>query len=145
MSKQPVIVTDRQKTREPNDMTTVLVVEDEPNVRKLVTVNLSSRGYTVLEATDAPQALDVLRTAAPDLMILDIKLPEITGWDLLSQIAADPNKAVQFPVLVMTASIMEAQVDRIRYPNVVDVLLKPFSATRLMTAIERALHSPMIW
>ena len=123
-------------------MPTVFVVEDEPNVRKLVTVNLSSRGYTVLEATNVPQALNLLRTAAPDLMILDIKLPELTGWDLLSLIAADPNGAVRFPVLVMTASIMDAQVDRVRYPNVVDVLIKPFSATRLMTAIERALHPP---
>ena len=142
MNEELVIATDRQKTREPNDMPTVFVVEDEPNVRKLVTVNLSSRGYTVLEATDVPQALNLLRTATPDLMILDIKLPEITGWDLLSQIAADSNRVMSFPVLVMTASIMEAQVDRARYPNVVDVLIKPFSATRLMTAIERALHSP---
>ena len=123
-------------------MITVLVVEDEPNVRKLVIVNLISRGYTVLEATNVPQALDQLNTATPDLMILDIKLPEMTGWDLLAQLAADPNMTGKFPVLVMTASIIEAQVDRHRYSNVVDVLIKPFSATRLMTAIERALHPP---
>ncbi|HSD85760.1 MAG TPA: response regulator [Anaerolineae bacterium] len=122
-------------------MATVLVVEDEPNVRKLVAVNLVSRGYTVLEATNVPQALEHLRTTIPDLMILDIKLPEVTGWDLLAQLAADPNLNVQFPVLVMTASIMEAQVDRDRYTRVVEVLIKPFSATRLMTAIEHALHS----
>ena len=125
---------------ERNDMITVLVVEDEPNVRKLVVVNLISRGYAVLEATNVPQALDHLNTATPDIMILDIKLPEMTGWDLLTQIAADSNIAGKFHVLVMTASIMEAQVDRDRYSNVVDVLIKPFSATRLMTAIERALH-----
>ena len=121
-------------------MITVLVVEDEPNGRKLVVVNLISRGYAVLEATNVPQALDHLNTATPDIMILDIKLPEMTGWDLLTQIAADPSITRNFPVLAMTASIMEAQVDRQRYPNVVDVLIKPFSATRLMTAIERALH-----
>ncbi len=121
-------------------MTTVLVVEDEPNVRKLVAVNLSSRGYAVLEATNVPQALEQLRRSIPDLMILDIKLPELTGWDLLTQIASDPNLIVKFPVLVMTASIMEAQVDHDQYANVVDVLIKPFSATRLMTAIEHALH-----
>ena len=88
-----------------------------------------------------PQALDQLHAATPDLMILDIKLPEVTGWDLLTQIAADPNMTVKFPVLVMTASIMDAQVDRDRYPNIVDVLIKPFSTTRLMTAIERALRT----
>ncbi len=122
-------------------MATVLVVEDEPNIRKLVTVNLISRGYTVLEATTVPQALDQLRAVMPDLMILDIKLPEMTGWDLLTQMATDPTVTMKFPVLAMTASIMEAQVDRDRYPNIVDVLIKPFSTTRLMTAIERALRT----
>ncbi len=126
-------------------MITVLVVEDEPNVRKLVVVNLISRGYSVLEATNVPQALEHLNATAPDLMILDIKLPEMTGWDLLSQLAADPNMTGKFPVLVMTASITEAQVDRDRYSNVVDVLIKPFSTTRLMTAIKRALHQPATW
>ncbi len=130
---------------ERNDLITVLVVEDESNVRKLVVVNLISRGYAVREATDVPQALEQLKTAIPDLMILDIKLPERSGWDLLTQIAADPNITGKFPVLVMTASITEAQVDRDRYANVVDVLIKPFSATRLMTAIERALHQPATW
>lgn len=121
-------------------MTTVLVVEDEPNIRKLVSVNLINRGYLVLEAANVPQALEQLRSAAPDLMILDIKLPEMTGWDLLSQLATDPNMTVRFPVLAMTASITEAQVDRDRYPNVVDILIKPFSTTRLLAAIERALR-----
>jgi CheY-like chemotaxis protein len=133
---------DRWKIMERSDMTTVLVVEDEANIRKLVTVNLMSRGYSVLEALNVSQALDQLHTITPDLMVLDIKLPESTGWELLTQLAADPNMTVKFPVLVMTASIMEAQVDRNLYPNVVDVLIKPFSATRLMTAIERALRQP---
>jgi CheY-like chemotaxis protein len=127
---------------ERNNMTTVLVVEDEPNIRKLVSVNLIGRGYLVLEATNALQALDQLRSTTPDLMILDIKLPEMTGWDLLTQITADPGLTVKLPVLVMTASIMDAQVDRDRYPNVVDVLIKPFSTTRLLTAVERALRMP---
>ena len=140
MSAQHLVASDRRKIRESDGMITVLVVEDEPNVRKLVAVNLSSRGYAVLEAANVPQALEHLHHSVPDLMILDIKLPDFTGWDLLAQLAADPDLTVNFPVLVMTASIMEAQVDRDQYANVVDVLIKPFSATRLMTAIEHALH-----
>lgn len=123
-------------------MATVLVVEDEPNIRKLVTVNLVSRGYTVQEASTVPEALYHLRVVLPDLMILDIKLPEMTGWDLLAQIKADPDLRIEFPVLAMTASILDAQIDRSRYPNIVDVLIKPFSTIRLMTAIERALRTP---
>ncbi len=140
MSNELLAQVSGEKIRESGGMTTVLVVEDEPNVRKLVAVNLSSRGYTVLEAMNVPQALEHLHDLVPDLMILDIKLPELTGWDLLTQIAADPDLTVKFPVLVMTASILEAQVDRDQYANVVDVLIKPFSASRLMTAIEHALH-----
>ncbi len=126
-------------------MITVLVVEDEPNVRKLVVVNLISRGYSVLQAANVSQALEHLNTATPDVMILDIKLPGLSGWDLLSQLAADPHMTGKLPVLVMTASITEAQVDREQYSNVVDVLIKPFSTTRLMTALERALHQPAVW
>lgn len=122
-------------------MITVLVVEDESNIRKLVSVNLTSRGYLVLEATNVPQALNQLRNMTPDLMILDIKLPDMTGWDLLAQIATDPRLTVKFPVLVMTASIMDAQIDHNRHPHIVDVLIKPFSTTRLLAAVDRALRS----
>jgi CheY-like chemotaxis protein len=129
---------------ERSDMATVLIVEDEFNIRKLVTVNLINRGHSVLEATDASQALEHLHATTPNLMILDIKLPGMSGWDLLAQIAADPDLALGFPVLVMTASIMDAQVDHDQYPNVVDVLIKPFSTTRLLTALERALRTSTI-
>ncbi len=85
------------------------------------------------------QALRRLRTQAFDLIVLDIKLPDLTGWDLLAKIDAEAGLEFNGPVLVMTASIMDAQVDLDRYPLVVDVLLKPFSAARLVAATERAL------
>lgn len=119
-------------------MPTVLVVEDEVNVRKLVAVNLTSRGYAVLEAGDVQQALAILRTATPDLMVLDIKLPDFTGWNLLDRLAAAGTP--RLPVVVMTASMMDAQVDLEAYPSVVGVLVKPFSAARLVAAVEGALH-----
>jgi two-component system response regulator AdeR len=116
------------------------VVEDEANVRKLVTVNLSSRGYTVYEAKDVQQAVERLQTQPFDLIVLDIKLPDLTGWDLLTKIATDAALEFSGPVLVMTASVMDAQIDRDQYPAVVEVLVKPFSAAKLVAAIERALH-----
>ena len=121
-------------------MTTILVVEDEANVRKLVTVNLSSRGYTVYEAKDVQQAVERLQTQPFDLIVLDIKLPDLTGWDLLAKIATDAALEFSGPVLVMTASVMDAHIDLDQYPAVVEVLVKPFSAAKLVAAIERALH-----
>jgi CheY-like chemotaxis protein len=122
-------------------MSTVLVVEDELNVRKLVAVNLSSRGYVVLEASDVRQALEQLRSATPDLMVLDIKLPDLTGWDLLATITTGAAQPARFPVVVMTASMMDAQIDLDQYPLVVEVLVKPFSAAKLVAAVERALRT----
>ncbi len=121
-------------------MSNILVVEDEANVRKLVTVNLTSRGYTVVEAQDVQHALARLQTQAFDLIVLDIKLPDLTGWDLLAKIAADSTLDFDGPVLVMTASIMDAQIDLDQYPTVVEVLVKPFSAAKLVATIERALQ-----
>ena len=84
-------------------MSNILVVEDEANVRKLVTVNLIRRGYTVFEAQDVQHALARLQTQAFDLIVLDIKLPDLTGWDLLAKIAADSTLDFDGPVLVMTS------------------------------------------
>ena len=125
-------------------MSTVLIVEDEANVMKLVAINLTSRGYTVLEAEDIHQALSHLQYVTPDLIVLDIKLPDSTGWDFLTGLARDPVDRPAIPVVVMTASIMDAEVDQKKFPNVVEVLVKPFSATKLVTAVERALDSYFI-
>jgi len=121
-------------------MSNILVVEDEANVRKLVTVNLTSRGYTVYEAKDVHQAVEWLQTQPFDLIVLDIKLPDLTGWDLLARIATDTAIEFRGRVLVMTASVMDAQIDLERYPTVVEVLVKPFSAAKLVAAIDHALH-----
>jgi CheY-like chemotaxis protein len=122
-------------------MANVLVVEDEPNVRKLVSVNLVRRGYTLHEARDGREALAQLRDRQPDLVMLDIKLPDLTGWEVLDRIAADPDLELGCNVLVMTASIMDAHVDHTKYPAVVGVLVKPFSTVELLAAVTRALKA----
>lgn len=121
-------------------MENVLVVEDEANILKLVAVNLSSRGYQVFEAKNGTEALELLRVKAPALMVLDIRLPDFSGWDLLRQMKFDPKIRTQMPVLVMTASLTDAYVDLGAYPSVSEVLIKPFSSIKLLAAVERALQ-----
>jgi CheY-like chemotaxis protein len=121
-------------------MARVLVVEDEANVRKLVAVNLSRRGHQLDEAKDGAQALDQLHAHSPALMVLDIKLPDSTGWELLDQISHDPAIPTNFPVLVITASITDAYIDLTPYPRVTEILIKPFSTTELLEAVDRALN-----
>lgn len=118
-------------------MATILVVEDEPNVRKLVTVNLLQRGYRVLEAENGQQAFEHLSNKKPDLLILDIKLPDMTGWDILDQIDNIPNVPKDLPILVMTATPLDQNSILKRYPCIVEILVKPFNTDKLVSIIQR--------
>ncbi len=126
---------------EPISMERVLVVDDEADILKLVSENLLIRGYHVSEAKNGTEALAHLRASQPSLMVLDIKLPDFTGWELLKKIKSDPLIEDSFPVLVMTASITDANIDLEAYPNVVEILIKPFSTYRLVATVKRILSS----
>jgi two-component system KDP operon response regulator KdpE len=115
-------------------MPTILVVEDEPNVRKLVTVNLAQRGFRVLEAGDGQMAWEHLNNQKPALMILDIKLPDMTGWDILDRFG-DRN----IPVLVMTATPVDQNAVLNQYPCIAEILVKPFNINKLLSVIQRVL------
>lgn len=119
--------------------TTVLIVEDEANIRKFVSVNLAARGYTVLEAEDAKQGLAHLRTGSPAILLLDIKLPDMSGWDLLKIMADDPAYP-QIPVIVITASLGSAKPDMTLYKNLRKVLVKPVSVGELTQEVKNALN-----
>ena len=119
------------------------MVEDEANVRKLVKINLTSRGYQVLEAENGEEAFAHLRNQTPEMMVemmvLDIKLPDTTGWEILQAIANDPTFKTNFPVLVMTASLGDANIDLEPYPSVIEVMIKPFKTEKLISTVQRTL------
>ena len=118
---------------------TILVVEDEPNVRKLVAINLVKRGYQVVEAENGQQALNHLYDKKPALMVLDIKLPDLSGWDILDRICTAPALSNDLLVLVMTASPVDPHTVLNQYPCVTEILIKPFNTDKLITAVQRAL------
>jgi DNA-binding response OmpR family regulator len=78
----------------------VLVVEDDPRLRLVIARNLASRGCRVREAESAEEALLALRAELPDLMLLDINLPDRTGWDVLRELAAAGQRV---PTVVCSA------------------------------------------
>jgi CheY-like chemotaxis protein len=122
-------------------MPIILIVEDEANVRKLVTINLVIRGYEVAETANGEQALASLHEHSPALMVLDIKLPDISGWDILRRINTDPTLEPDFPVLVMTASLVDSSIQLEHFPSVVGILVKPFRTDRLISAVRTALET----
>ena len=120
-------------------MTTILVVEDDPNVRKFVAINLMKRGYQVVEGENGHQALEHLYEHTPDLIVLDIKLPDLSGWDILERLNSTAALPADLPVLVMTASPLNQAGILSKYPRVTEILIKPFNLDMLIAAIQRAL------
>lgn len=116
----------------------ILIVEDEASIRKLAAVNLLARGYTVTAVESAEEGLALLREQSPALLLLDIKLPGMQGWDLLKAMADDPGISPDTPVIVMTAAADVGASAR-DYPNVVKVLIKPFNVDDLLQAVKDAL------
>ncbi len=121
-------------------MPTVLVVEDDANIRRFVSVNLKARGYDVLQAASAEEALQRLRDHVPEALILDIKLPGMSGWDMLNQVAADPELP-DIPAIILTASPLTAHTGEPIYNNITSRLIKPVSVTDLILALEKSLGS----
>ncbi|MBN1312087.1 MAG: response regulator [Anaerolineae bacterium] len=119
--------------------TTVLIVEDEANIRKFASVNLVARGYDVVEADNARDGLNHLRGMQPDLLILDIRMPGMSGMDLLEIMSQEPDTS-SIPVVVITAS--ESAADSMlgsAYPHIAEVLIKPVSAPRLIEIVASVL------
>ena len=121
-------------------MPTILIVEDEASIRKLAAVNLRARGYDVIAVESAEEGLIQLPGHPIALILLDIKLPGMRGWEFLTAIAGDPRVAQNIPVIIMSASATDAQEKAPSYANVVKILTKPFSTQALMQAVADVLR-----
>ena len=119
--------------------TTILVVEDEPAIQELISVNLSFAGHKVLRAFDAEQAQTLIRAELPDLILLDWMLPGASGITLAKKLRAD-ERTRQVPVIMLTAK--GAENDKIEglEAGADDYITKPFSPKELMARIKAVLR-----
>ena len=109
----------------------VLIVEDEADIRKLLVLNLRSSGYEVLEAGNVSQASGILATVRPSLCILDWMLPDQTGIYLLRRLKADPL-LMDIPVIMLTARSSEHDKVMAFDLGADDYMTKPFSPRELI-------------
>lgn len=126
------------RKRRPLSQPTVLVVEDEPDILDLIAYHLEKAGNIVQKAVDGPQGLHMVQKKNPDLVVLDLMLPEMDGKEVLRRIRQDPaTRAI--PVLILTARTDE--VDRIVGFEIGadDYMTKPFSPRELVLRIEAVL------
>jgi phosphate regulon transcriptional regulator PhoB len=117
----------------------ILVVEDEPDIRKLVQYNLAQERFTVLEAEDGEQALKILQREKPNLIILDLMLPGLSGLELCKLLRERPQTA-QLPILMLTAKAGEADKVLGLEIGADDYLTKPFSPREMIARVRAILR-----
>ncbi|CAG0991624.1 Phosphate regulon transcriptional regulatory protein PhoB [Myxococcaceae bacterium] len=117
----------------------ILVVDDEPDLLELVRFNLTQAGFQVTTATSGREGLEQLKNAAPDLVVLDLMLPDVSGNDICRQIRSDPSLA-ELPILMLTAKSEE--VDRVVgfELGADDYVAKPFSPRELTLRVRAVLR-----
>ena len=117
----------------------ILIVEDEPDIRKLVQYNLTQERFSVLEAEDGEQALKLLQREKPNLVILDLMLPGLSGMELC-KLLRQRSETAKLPILMLTAKAGEA--DRIvgLEMGADDYLAKPFSPREMVARVRAILR-----
>lgn len=114
-------------------------IEDEAEMIDLVRLILGRRGYTVLGATGGREGLELVRKELPDLVLLDLMMPDMDGWDVYHQIKSEETTR-DIPVIVITAKAQN--IDKIlglRIAKVEDYISKPFSPQELLERIDQVL------
>jgi DNA-binding response OmpR family regulator len=117
---------------------TILVADDEEDLRELVTYRLTRSGYRVIGAGDGQEALELAAERAPDLMVLDVMMPKLDGYELTRRVRAEEALS-SIPVILLTARSQESDIDRGFEVGADDYLKKPFNPDELVARVRAVL------
>ena len=117
----------------------ILVVDDESSIRLICRVNLDASGFEVLEAEDGETALSIARSERPDLILLDVMLPGIDGWEVAEQLSETPETSV-IPIVFLTARSTAPDEHRSHAAGGVGYIAKPFDPTLLSETVTRVVQ-----
>ncbi|MBN1310438.1 MAG: response regulator [Anaerolineae bacterium] len=124
---------------QPQKLRKVVCIEDDAAMIDLVKLILKNRGFEVLGATRGPEGLELIASEKPDLVLLDLMMPDMDGWDVYQRMKADDYMKT-LPVIVVTAKAQ--QIDKVLGLNIAkvqDYITKPFSPADLVKSINRVL------
>lgn len=119
-------------------MSQVLIVDDSQSIRELLTSVLAGAGYAVTSANDGQQGLDTARTADFDLVITDINMPQMNGFELLQSLRQLPEYAFK-PILILTTEFSQEMKLRGKEAGATGWMVKPFDPEKLIDIIRRIL------
>jgi DNA-binding response OmpR family regulator len=117
-------------------MKTVLLVDDEPDFVELTKMRLEGNGYKVLTASNGQEGLDVARSQKPDLILLDVMMPDMDGYQMLKKVRVDPEIR-STPVVMLTAKGETRSMLKAKEMGSTDYLIKPCEPEELMKWVRR--------
>ena len=120
-----------------NSAVRILIVDDEPPIRKLLRVGLSTQDYAVVEAMNAKVAMELVKSEKPDLVVLDLGLPDLPGHDLLARWRAE---GIDLPIIILSSRTDEAGIVKALELGADDDITKPFGMNELAARIRVALR-----
>lgn len=118
----------------------ILAVDDEKHIVRLVQVNLERQGYEVITAYDGKEALQKVEEERPDLIVLDVMMPYMDGFEVLQNLRRNPSTR-DIPVIMLTAKAQDADVFRGWQSGVDCYLTKPFNPMELVSFVQRIFKS----
>ena len=121
------------------ERTTVLVIDDEAPIRLLCRVNLEAEGMRVLEASDGPSGLDAARSNVPDVILLDVMMPGLDGWQVAEELLED-ERTSGIPIVFLTARAELRDRARGFDAGGVDYVTKPFNPIELASLVRDVLE-----
>jgi DNA-binding response OmpR family regulator len=115
----------------------ILCIEDEPEMIDLIRLILGRRGFEVVGAAGGKEGLEKVRQELPDLVLLDLMMPDMDGWEVYQQMKAD-EKTKDIPVIVITAKAQSIdKVLGLHIAKVDDYIAKPFSPQELLSSVDK--------
>jgi CheY-like chemotaxis protein len=118
----------------------VLVVDDDPNIRRMICAALKRDGYTFLEAPNGRDALDLMRGEHPDVVVLDLMMPVLSGWDVLRERMSDAELR-RIPVIIVSAN-RDPEVAHAVSQGICAFLPKPFDIGALSALVRSCMPPP---
>jgi len=118
----------------------ILLIEDNPNNIKLMVMLLEQQGYKVTVTVDAESGIEQAKSILPDMILLDIQLPEMDGMEACTIIRQDPNFAYT-PIIALTAFAMPGDKERILANGFDEYMAKPFNYREFLKLVERLLNA----
>lgn len=124
-----------------SDPKSILLVDDDPAIRKILSQSLEMEGFVIYQASNGEEALEAIDSTIPDLVILDVMMPKMNGFEVLKNVRASP-KTEDLPVVMLTARSSQEDVWEGWREGVDYYMTKPFDIEELLRFVERIFTEP---